>query len=182
MSERDDSNGGALYSLSLGVLVVALLVGYAVFPRLFHADVTEGKEAPDFALSIVANAYEKDQTAITMSQLRGHPVLLDFWATWCGPCQIEAPIVDRVAKRFKDRGLIVVGVNTSDPDSNAGGWARAHGISYPIVFDAHDEVAHRYGVSSLPTLVVVSKTGKILALRSGITDDSDLESLVRDAL
>ena len=184
-TQRDES-GGALYSVSLALLILALLFGFAVLPRLFRAQTLEGKEAPDFALKVLANGREKALVAtnetLTLSELRGQAVLLDFWATWCGPCKLEAPIVNRVAQRFKERGLVVVGVNTSDPDGNGGAWARRNGITYPIVFDEGDDVAHRYGVSNLPTLVLISRTGKILATRTGVTDDDDVESLVKEAL
>jgi len=112
---------------------------------------------------------------------RGKVLLLDFWATWCGPCQAEAPILDKVAQRYRDKGLVVVGVNTSDAPGRARPWAMSHHLTFPIVFDP-DETAPRYGVENLPTLVVVSKSGKVLAVRTGVTSDAELERLVASAL
>jgi thiol-disulfide isomerase/thioredoxin len=126
----------------------------------------------------VANG-EKPQ--LSLSELKGKPVLLDFWATWCGPCQAEAPVVNKIAQRFKDRGLVVVGVNTSDQPGLAAPWVKGHGISFPIVFDDAG-IGEKYGVDSLPTLVLVSKEGKVLAVRTGVTTDSELERLVTSAL
>ena len=177
-------NDSALYSVSLALLALALLVGFAIVPRIFHpnAPALAGKEAPDFALTVVANAKDKAQTQLKLSELRGQAVLLDFSATWCGPCNIEAPILDRVAKRYADRGLVVVGVNTSDEDGNAAVWARRAGVSYPLVYDEKNRIAGLYDVSSLPTLVLVSREGKILEMHTGITDDGALESFVKHAL
>jgi cytochrome c biogenesis protein CcmG, thiol:disulfide interchange protein DsbE len=76
----------------------------------------------------------------------------------------------------------VVGVNTSDVPARARPFAERHRISFPIVFDANNAIAGGYGVENLPTLVLVSREGKVLAVRTGITDDAELESLVREAL
>ena len=115
-----------------------------------------------------------------MSALRGHPVILDFWATWCGPCQAEAPIVNGIAQRFKDKGLVVVGVNTSEAPGHAAPWVKAHGITFPIAYDP-DVVAPKYGIENLPSLVLISKEGKVLAVRGATTED-ELERLVTSAL
>src|ERR1022692_2869530 len=97
---------------TLGVLalVVGLLAGFALLPRVFHHELGQ---APDFALEVVANgaSLAGDKSTVRLSELRGSAVLLDFWATWCGPCRAEAPIVDRVARRWHDKGVVVVGVN-----------------------------------------------------------------------
>jgi cytochrome c biogenesis protein CcmG, thiol:disulfide interchange protein DsbE len=170
----------------LAVLVLVLIGGFALLPRLFKApgSALDGKEAPDFTLDVVANENPSPASgaSLTLSQLRGKPVLLDFWATWCGPCQEETPMVDKVAKRYRDRGLVVVGVNTSDVAQRARPFAERNRISFPIVFDTNSAVASGYGVENLPTLVLVSRAGKVLAVRTGITDDSELESLVKEAL
>lgn len=165
-------------------LVTILIVGFAVVPRLFKPQEGElvGKPAPDFTLNVVINSLADGKPAVTLSELRGQAVVLDFWATWCGPCQAEAPIVNKVAQRYKDRGLVVIGVNTSDNEQKARAWAAQRGLSFPIVFDANDATARAYGVENLPTLVVVSRSGNIIAVRTGMTDDAELEALVKQAL
>lgn len=175
-------DNGALYSVSLALLVVALLIGFAIVPRAFHQSALTGKDAPDFSLDVVASAKGDTTKQVKLSDLRGKPVLLDFWATWCGPCNQEAPIVNRIAKRYADKGLVVVGVNTSDHDGNAAEWARGRDLAYPLVFDSNDETARVYGVSSLPTLVLVSKSGKVIELHPGMADESSIDSLVKEAL
>jgi thiol-disulfide isomerase/thioredoxin len=141
------------------------------------------EDAPDFSAPLVANPLDgPEQKTLSLAALRGHPVILDFWATWCGPCQAEMPIVNGIAQRFKDRGLVVVGVNTSDERGLAERFVARRGVSFPIVYDEGNSVAHSFRVDNLPTLVVVSKTGKIVAIRHGITSDSDLERLVRQVL
>jgi cytochrome c biogenesis protein CcmG, thiol:disulfide interchange protein DsbE len=181
MADREFYSGKILYPVTLALLVLSLLFGFAILPRLFGAPegALAGKPAPDFTLKVVANG---DKPTLSLHDLAGSAVVLDFWATWCGPCQAEAPIVNKVAQRFHDRGLVVVGVDTDDQDGKAHAWALAHGLTYPIVFDEGDRVAGEYGVSSMPTLIVVSRAGKVLAVRQGMTDDSELEDLVKQAL
>ncbi len=168
----------------MALVVVGLAAGFALVPR-----VTQGcgkasgtEEAPDFTATIVANPIEPGQTKLDMGKLRGHPVVLDFWATWCGPCQAEAPIVNGLSQRFKDKGLVVVGVNTSDADGLAAKFAARKNLSFPIVYDADNAIANKYHVDNLPTLIVVSKDGKMVAVRHGVTSDADLERLVRQVL
>jgi thiol-disulfide isomerase/thioredoxin len=187
---RDDSVSSALYAAGGALLVVGLLVAFAWLPRLLGVrGEASGGDAPKVTVPLVANASELAEppalapATVGLGDFKGHAVLLDFWATWCGPCQAEAPIVDHVAVRYKSRGLVVIGVNTSDPEglSLAGPWAKAHHISYPIAFD-DGPAAHAFDVESLPTLVVISKAGKIVGRRTGLTEGDEIERLVNLAL
>jgi cytochrome c biogenesis protein CcmG, thiol:disulfide interchange protein DsbE len=188
-SARDDSVSSAVYAVAGAMLIVGLLAAFAWLPRLIHARESEqvGKDAPVVRVPLVLNAEQLGAppnlapTAIGTDELKGHAVLLDFWATWCGPCQAEAPIVDRVANRYKSRGLVVIGVNTSDREGLAGPWASSHKLTYPIAFD-NGPAAEAFGVEQLPTLIVISKTGKIIARRTGMTDGDEIERLVNQAL
>jgi cytochrome c biogenesis protein CcmG/thiol:disulfide interchange protein DsbE len=186
---REDSVSGAVQAVAGALLIVGLLAAFAWLPRLLGHTEQIGKDAPNVSIPLVANAEQLAEPpalappSVSFGDLKGHAVLLDFWATWCGPCQAEAPIIDRVAVRYKSRGLVVIGVNTSDSEglSIAGPWAKAHHLTYPIAFD-EGAAARAYDVESLPTLVVVSKAGKIVARRTGLTEGEEIERLVNSVL
>lgn len=182
MSER--ASRSFFYPATVTLLALSVLVGFALLPRLFPSAQSAfvGKEAPDFALEILHNGEAGGR--VSLKELRGQTVLLDFWATWCRPCQIGAPVLDRVYRRLRDKGVVVVGVNTSDPQGRelAAEFAQAKKLSYPIVFDDGDEIAAQYGVTTLPTVVVIDGEGKVVAIRSGLADEAQLEELLHMAL
>jgi cytochrome c biogenesis protein CcmG, thiol:disulfide interchange protein DsbE len=168
-------------------LVLLFLAGLVALPRVlaFHQGSLVGGDVPEFSLALAANggALGGDGAPVTMSQLRGHAVLLDFWATWCPPCRAEAPIVDRISRRWSDRGVVVVGVDTDTADQgDPREFALAHGLTYPIVRDLSGAASRSYQIESIPTLVVVSRSGKVVAVRTGITDDTEIERLLERAL
>lgn len=170
-----------LSTAALAALAAVVLLVAALFPRFsVSTHPLVGKAAPAFALEVVHNG--EPGARLDLESLKGKPVILDFWATWCGPCRMEAPILDRVAQRYKDRGLVVVGVNTSDAPGRAGPVAAQMKLGYPIVFDAGKDVGDAYGVESLPTLVIIGRDGQVKAVRTGLVDEASLEALLAKAL
>ena len=158
------------------ILGIAVLAGFTVLPRLASSpSAMVGKPAPEFALPVIHNGEHGDR--IKLSNLAGQAVVLSFWASWCGPCRAEAPSIDRLSRRLRDKGVTVIGVNTNDNPDAAIAFASQANLSYPIVSDQDGTVGESFGVSNLPTLVIVDKNGKIAAVRSGLTDESSLESL-----
>jgi alkyl hydroperoxide reductase subunit AhpC len=180
---------GVIYPIAIAAVVLALLVGFAWLPRVLGSGSgASGQAAPNFTVELVHNASAlatppaASPTTVSLADLKGKAVILDFWATWCPPCRAELPIVDKVYARYRDKGLVVVGIDTSEDDGLAAPFVARHGYAYPIAFDRTGAAARAYGANALPTLVVISRTGAIVAVRQGITDGAELERLVEKAL
>jgi cytochrome c biogenesis protein CcmG/thiol:disulfide interchange protein DsbE len=178
------STRGGLQSVGL---VALLLAGLALLPRVFAGREASrvGQSAPDFRLPIVANGGEfgGDGAWLGLHDLRGRASVLVFWATWCMPCRAEAPIINEVSRRWHDRDVVVLGVNTDEPgQGDPRAFAFAHGLVYPILRDASAEAVRAYDVEALPTLVVISRIGKIVAIRTGVTGDGEIDRLIQQAL
>ncbi|HET7544359.1 MAG TPA: TlpA disulfide reductase family protein [Polyangiaceae bacterium] len=176
------SNQGYLTAL----LVVVTSVGLGLFglPRLgqraAHSDSPLiGRPAPDFMLRAISEAgLGKSQR---LSDLQGKTVVLDFFASWCAPCRQQAPIVDRIARRWSGPKVAVYGVNTSDEFSDARQYMDTHRPSYPVLFDGDAQAASAFDVSGLPTLLVIDKRGIVRAVEMGVVGEGELEGMIRDA-
>ena len=119
----------------------------------------------------------------SVSSLRGKVVLLDFWATWCGPCRFLAPKLGALQARYGAQGLRVVGV-TTDPSEVAAVFAQRTNMRYPIAVDPKGDTSGAYEVSALPTLFVIDKRGVVRDVVVGYDEgrDAQIESLLKELL
>jgi len=178
--QRHNREPGSSWAVA-ALIALVTLAGLAILPLLApgqHERV--GKQAPSFTLPVVANG--EPGARIALEDLKGRPVIVDFWASWCGPCAVQAPILERLANRYRERGLVVVGVNVDDPPGVAASYARRKGLSYPIVLDPTGETQAAYGVNQLPSVVVLDREGRVAAFLTGVVDEGSLDELVSTAL
>jgi cytochrome c biogenesis protein CcmG, thiol:disulfide interchange protein DsbE len=140
-----------------GVVALAVVLGW----RLTHQSSPPkiGGPAPTFALQRL------DATGtLSLASLRGKAVVLNFWASWCGPCKAEAPALEKLWRQYRGRGVVFVGVDSNDASSDARRFLAAHRITYPVVSDKNGLVAaNRYDVAVLPVTYFVNRRGHLVA-------------------
>jgi len=151
--------GGAVLAAVLLVLTVVLLSSLRD-----HADTQvlgqnpAGAVAPDFTLPSLTGTQ-----AVSLSAYRGHPVVLNVWASWCVPCQQEARPLGEAARRWAARGVVFLGVDTQDQDTQAREFVQRNGITYPNGVDRRGVVARAYGVTGFPETFIIDANGTVLA-------------------
>lgn len=137
----------------------------------------KGAMAPDFTLKTI------DGKEMKLSDLRGKAVLLNFWATWCGPCKIEIPWFMELEKQYAPQGLVIVGVAMDDNAKDVvPKFAQDMKIDYPVLLGT-EQVADQYGgVEGLPMTFYIGRDGKIVKRIAGLTSHHDIEESIKDAL
>ena len=103
-----------------------------------------------------------DGPPVSLVALRGHPVVINFWASWCIPCRDEAPLIEGVWREFRSQGLIVLGVNTQDLEAPARAFIKQYGITYSNVRDPDGSVGRLFGTTGVPETFFLSSDGRIL--------------------
>jgi thiol-disulfide isomerase/thioredoxin len=135
------------------------------------------RAAPDFRL---ANLVE-GESPVLLSGFRGDYVLLNFWASWCGPCRAETPALQQFSERMAGRSLVVVGVNQQETPATARGFAEGFGVSYPMALDRDGDVSVAYSVSSgLPISMLIGPDGVIERIFRGALAEEDFTSIEND--
>jgi peroxiredoxin len=142
-------------NLTLGLLVTVFAATSLASSGL------EGQTAPDFAL--------KSSTGenLRLSEYRGDVVMINFWATWCGPCRQEMPLLDELYSRYERVGFNLLGVNIDDDSRRAMQMIEELGVSFPVLFDARKEVSKLYEVEAMPVTVLVDREGNVRYVHHG---------------
>jgi cytochrome c biogenesis protein CcmG/thiol:disulfide interchange protein DsbE len=126
---------------------------------------------------------DPDGKKVKLSDFKGKVVLLDFWATWCGPCKIEIPWFIEFQRKYKDQGFTVVGVSMDE-----GGWPEVRPfldqmkMNYPILLGNDEITAPFGGIEVLPTTLIIDKQGRIFAMHKGLTSKDEFENAIKGLL
>lgn len=124
------------------------------------AQVLSGKAA-DFTLK------SRSGKNIKLSELRGQVVMINFWASWCGPCRQEMPLLEDLYKKYNALGFTLLGVNVEEDSSKANAYLRDISVSFPILYDTKNTVSKAYNVKAMPSTVMVDRDGNARYLHHG---------------
>ncbi|HEY41223.1 MAG TPA: TlpA family protein disulfide reductase [Dehalococcoidia bacterium] len=164
---------GGIVSLALSVTIIGLLLlagcGLAPAPEV-------GYPAPDFTLT------DLDGNTVRLRDLRGNVVFLNFWATWCPPCRAEMPAMEGLYQEYKNRDVVIIGVDLLEYWSNVEYFVEVNGYSWTFVIDTDGQVAMDYMVTGIPSSFFIDKDGIIRALQVGPMSRFTMEAKLAEAM
>ena len=147
---------------------VAALLGLLVWKVAFGDeqnaadDLAAGRlvKAPAFTLERLDR-----EARLSMADLRGKAVVVNFWASWCVPCRDEAPVLQQTYERYRNEGLVVLGIDVNDFREDARRFMQRHGLTYPVVYDGKGSTVGKWGVRGFPETFFVDRSGKLVGKR-----------------
>lgn len=155
--------------LGLVLLAAASAAGASVAPRA---------QAPDFTLRQI------DGPNLRLGEQRGRVVMVNFWATWCGPCRVELPHLARLHDRYRGSGFLLLGVNIDEDPNAARALAGKLGLKFPVLLDTDKKVVGAYDLNAMPATVLIDKDGRVRHLHRGYREgvEQTYEQQVRELL
>ena len=164
--------------LRLHTLRLVLAAALAMGATLESGAVAPATAAPDFTLRTMGGPN------LRLQEQRGRVVLINFWATWCGPCRQEMPHLNRLYEKYRASGFVLLGVNVDDDKRNAVDVAAKLGLKFPVLLDTDKKVSRLYELSTMPSTVLIDRDGRVRAIhrgyQSGVEDLYDKQ--IRDLL
>jgi len=117
--------------------------------------------APAFSLP------SRDGNTVALAQYKGQVVMLNFWASWCGPCRQEMPLLNDIYKKYNKMGFTLIGVNVEPDRKSAEAWLKETPVTFPVLFDTQSKVSQLYSVPGMPTTVFIDRKGNVRLLHQG---------------
>ncbi len=139
------------------------------------ASAAPGGAAPDFTLAA------RDGSKVRLADLRGQVVMINFWASWCGPCRQEMPLLGQLQAKYEPLGFTLLGVNVEPDSAAAVAWLKGVPVAFPILFDTDSSVATRFGVEGMPSTVFVDRNGQVRYVHRGYKpgDEAKYADMIR---
>ena len=157
---------------ALAACLLALAAGSAA------AALTPSAGAPDFTLPTV------NGPNLRLHEQRGRVVMVNFWATWCGPCRVEMPHLNRLYEKYRGSGFVLLGVNIDENPRAAADLAAKLGMKFPVLLDTDKKVSRLYDLSAMPSTVLIDRDGRVRYVHRGYRDGYELtyDTQIRELL
>ncbi len=147
---------------------ICLVVALTVWTGFAEAAAVRGP-APNFTLKSLSGKN------IKLSEMAGNVVLINFWATWCGPCREEMPLLNALHNKYQLLGFTVLGVNVEENPENARDFLKDYPVDFPVLLDSQNSVSRQYDVVAMPTTVVVDRDGNMRFLHKGYKSGDEVK-------
>ncbi len=167
-----------------GVIIVILaFLGWGLLKR-GESRPEVGDEAPDFTLRLFDGYHDEfEDGAVTLSDLEGRVVVINFWASWCVECRVEAEELEALWQDYQDEGVVFIGVDYDDTEVKARGYLQEFGITYPNGLDGRGHITeNRYHITGVPETFVVDPSGEIAAVKIGPYRPGELRRTLDEVL
>lgn len=171
LPEGDLVNTIRTHSLFKALACASVLAITSLSPA--HGTGSSSAAAPAFSLP------GKSGEAIDLGKLKGQVVMLNFWASWCGPCRTEMPLMDQIYKKYSAAGFTMLGVNVDTDSADAQKFLSQVPVSFPIAFDRDNKVSKLYAVSAMPSSVFIDRKGNVRALHRGYKAGDEAQYLAQ---
>jgi peroxiredoxin len=157
---------------------IAVALSIATLALAASATPAPNATAPDFTLR------SADGRNVRLDELRGQVVLVNFWATWCGPCREEMPRLNVLYEKYRKSGFVLLGVNVDDDPKTALATAAKLNVSFPVLLDTDKKVSKLYDLNTMPSTIVIDRDGKMRFLHRGYRagTEGDYEQQIRGLL
>lgn len=164
-----------LLTRTIILLLLGSVVAYTLYANFTKDDVKKvaiGQKAPDFILTDMNGEQHR------LSDYEGQGVFLNFWGTYCKPCEREMPYMDNQYKQFKDKGVQVLAVNVSESELSVNKFIDRLNLSFPVVIDKNGQVQTAYGIGALPATFMIDKEGNVVKYHTGQLTEAMIKDLM----
>jgi peroxiredoxin len=160
------------------LLRVALCAALGIAASTASPALAPATAAPDFTLHVM------DGKNMRLQEQRGRVVMVNFWATWCGPCRQEMPQLNRLYEKYRASGFVLLGVNVDDDQKKAAEVAGKLGVTFPVLLDTDKTVSKLYDLSTMPSTVIIDREGKVRYVHRGYLTgyEENYEKQIRELL
>jgi peroxiredoxin len=158
----------------IGTRIAAVLL---TLPTLTMSAFGGGTAGPAPAFTLPAQSGSN----ISLDQFKGQVVMLNFWASWCGPCRTEMPLLDSIYRKYNKLGFTLIGVNVEPDRAAAEAWLKQTPVTFPVLFDTKSTVSSLYGVPGMPTTIFIDRKGNVRTLHQGYKpgDEGEYQDQIR---